>query len=122
MNEFYERTARMLGKEAVERLQNARIALFGLGGVGGHAAEALARAGVGHLTALQVLLSRNADATKKNHMGNTPAELAQQNEAHLYAHRFLTVLDAGKRPDATAYKKEVADRCLELFSKAGGAE
>lgn len=50
MNEFYERTARMLGKEAVERLQNARIALFGLGGVGGHAAEALARAGVGHLT------------------------------------------------------------------------
>ncbi|MBR2952100.1 MAG: ThiF family adenylyltransferase, partial [Clostridia bacterium] len=50
MNEFYERTARMLGKEAVGRLQNARIALFGLGGVGGHAAEALARAGVGHLT------------------------------------------------------------------------
>lgn len=79
-------------------------------------------AAVGHLTALQVLLSRNADATKKNHMGNTPAELAQQNEAYLYTHRFLTVLDAGKRPDATAYKKEVADRCLELFSKAGGAE
>ena len=50
MNEFYERTARMLGKEAVGRLQNARIAIFGLGGVGGHAAEALARAGVGHLT------------------------------------------------------------------------
>ena len=50
MNAFYERTARMLGEEAVEKLNNARIALFGLGGVGGHAAEALARAGVGHLT------------------------------------------------------------------------
>lgn len=50
MNAFYERTARMLGEEAVEKLKNARIALFGLGGVGGHAAEALARAGVGHLT------------------------------------------------------------------------
>ena len=50
MNSFYERTARMLGEDAIERLKNARIALFGLGGVGGHAAEALARAGVGHLT------------------------------------------------------------------------
>ena len=50
MKEFYERTERMLGEEAVSRLKGARVALFGLGGVGGHAAEALARAGVGHLT------------------------------------------------------------------------
>ena len=40
----------LLGREAVARLGRARVAVFGLGGVGGHAVEALARAGVGALT------------------------------------------------------------------------
>lgn len=48
--EFYERTERMLGIDGVNRLRQAHIALFGIGGVGGHVAEALARAGVGRLT------------------------------------------------------------------------
>ena len=37
----------LYGKEAMERLANARVAIFGLGGVGGYTAEALARSGVG---------------------------------------------------------------------------
>ena len=43
------RTEWLLGKDAVMRLQNARVAVFGLGGVGGHCAEALVRAGVGSI-------------------------------------------------------------------------
>ncbi len=39
----------LLGSEGVERLQAARVAVFGVGGVGGYAVEALARAGVGHI-------------------------------------------------------------------------
>lgn len=39
----------MLGGEAMERLAAARVAVFGIGGVGGHAVEALARSGIGQL-------------------------------------------------------------------------
>ena len=39
----------LLGQEAMARLQSARVAVFGLGGVGGYVAEALARSGVGAL-------------------------------------------------------------------------
>ena len=49
MQEFYSRTAMLLGEQAVEKLKNARVAVFGLGGVGGYCAEALVRAGVGAL-------------------------------------------------------------------------
>ncbi len=46
MNPF-SRTELLLGKEAMERLAHSRVAVFGIGGVGGHTVEALARSGVG---------------------------------------------------------------------------
>lgn len=45
----FSRTRRLIGEERLEKLKNARIAVFGIGGVGGHAAEALVRAGIGTL-------------------------------------------------------------------------
>ena len=46
VNEF-SRTAQLFGEEAMARLKEALVAVFGIGGVGGHAAEALARSGIG---------------------------------------------------------------------------
>ena len=49
MQSQFSRTELLLGSAAMERLQKARVAIFGLGGVGGYAAEALARSGIGTL-------------------------------------------------------------------------
>ena len=45
----FEREALVLGEDAVIKLNNSSVALFGVGGVGSYAAEALARAGVGRI-------------------------------------------------------------------------
>ena len=49
MEEMFTRTAMLLGEDAIERLKKARVAVFGIGGVGGYVTEALVRAGVGTL-------------------------------------------------------------------------
>ena len=49
MEKFSSRTEMLLGTEGVNRLASARLIIFGVGGVGGYAVEALCRAGVGHI-------------------------------------------------------------------------
>ena len=49
MLDSWERTRLLLGDEALERLSRSRVAVFGIGGVGGYVVEALARSGVGAL-------------------------------------------------------------------------
>lgn len=46
---WYSRTEILLGTEGINKLADATVAVFGIGGVGGHVAEALARSGVGNL-------------------------------------------------------------------------
>jgi tRNA A37 threonylcarbamoyladenosine dehydratase len=47
MEEQFERTEKLIGREALQKLTASRVAVFGIGGVGGYCAEALARTGVG---------------------------------------------------------------------------
>ena len=46
LNQF-SRTELLIGKEGMEKLKNSRVAVFGIGGVGGYTVEALVRSGVG---------------------------------------------------------------------------
>lgn len=60
MNHQFSRTERLLGPDGMDRLYRARVAVFGIGGVGGYVVEALARSGVGALDLIdddQVCLS-----------------------------------------------------------------
>ncbi len=49
MTDRFSRTELIFGQEAMKRLSEARVAVFGIGGVGGYAVEALARSGIGEL-------------------------------------------------------------------------
>ncbi len=63
MEEQFARTGMLLGEEAMEKLFSARVAVFGLGGVGGYAVEALARSGIG---TLDLIDPDRVDATNIN--------------------------------------------------------
>ena len=82
MNEFI-RTELILGKEAIEKLSKARVAVFGVGGVGGYAIEALARSGVGTLdlidndTVSESNINRQIIATRKS-VGLSKVEVMKQ--------------------------------------------
>lgn len=47
MENQFSRTELLIGKDAIEKLQHSKVAIFGIGGVGGHTLEALVRSGVG---------------------------------------------------------------------------
>ena len=49
IKEQYVRTAAVIGGDALNRLKNSKVAIFGVGGVGGAVCEALARAGIGRI-------------------------------------------------------------------------
>lgn len=49
MSEQFSRTARLIGAANIEKLAHSHVCLFGVGGVGGYVAEALARSGVGYI-------------------------------------------------------------------------
>ena len=81
--EAFGRTRLLLGAAAMEKLKNARVAVFGLGGVGGYVVEALARSGVGaldlidHDTVSLSNINRQILATHSS-LGLPKAEAAKQ--------------------------------------------
>ncbi|MBP1758323.1 MAG: tRNA threonylcarbamoyladenosine dehydratase [Firmicutes bacterium] len=81
LNQF-SRTELLLGKEGLERLRLARVAVFGIGGVGGYTVEALARSGVGTLDLIDddrvclTNLNRQIVATYKT-IGKQKVEVAR---------------------------------------------
>lgn len=63
MEQWKERTAMLMGEHGLKRLEESRVAVIGVGGVGGYAAEMIVRAGVGHLV---IMDSDNVSVSNKN--------------------------------------------------------
>ena len=88
MNDFLHRTRLLLGDAGIDRLHHARVAVIGLGGVGAYAAEAVARAGVGHLLLVD---ADTVDATNinrqlyalQNTVGRAKVEVARERIAQI---------------------------------------
>ena len=86
--ERFSRTERLIGAEALEKLQNARIAVFGIGGVGGAATEALARAGVGHF----LLVDKDVvDVTNLNRQVIATTETIGRPKTEVMKERILSI-------------------------------
>ena len=86
--EQFARTERLIGKENLEKLKNANIIIFGLGGVGSYVAEALARCGVGKMT---VVDKDTVDITNINRQLYALHSTVGKNKADVAKERILDI-------------------------------
>lgn len=122
----YSRTEFLLGKAAMERLKNARVAVFGLGGVGGYAVEALARSGVGalelidHDTVSLTNINRQILATRDT-VGQSKAEVAAQRVKAIDPAIQVTAMQTFFSPDtASQFHFEDYDYVIDAIDTVTG--
>ena len=110
----FSRTQLLLGEEAIRRLKASRVAVFGVGGVGGHAVDALARAGVGTLDLIDsdtisiTNINRQLLATHSS-VGRLKVEVAKERILDIYpdavvnTYPIFYTLDTADQFDFTQY-------------------
>lgn len=113
LNEF-SRTELLFGREAMEKLFSSRVAVFGVGGVGGYCVEALARSGVGALdlidndTVCLTNINRQLHATQKT-IGKYKVDVAAERVAEINpkcqvtTHKTFFMPDTAEQFDFSAY-------------------
>lgn len=107
MDNWQARTMRMVGEDACARLKNARVAVFGLGGVGSYTAEALVRAGIGTLLFVD---SEEVEITNINRQLIATHETVGKLKTECAKDRALTINPfADIRTKTMFYGKETAD-------------
>jgi len=114
LNEQFARTELLFGADGMAKLQKARVAVFGIGGVGGHVVEALARSGVGTLDLIDndrvsvTNLNRQIIATHKT-IGQYKVDAAEERiheicpDIRVIKHRCFFLPDNADAFDFTLY-------------------
>lgn len=113
-DETFSRTRLLLGEEGMKRLADARVAVFGVGGVGGYVVEALARSGVGTLDLIDhdrvsesninrqiIAIHRTVGYLKVEVARERILEINPEAEVHIYPVFYLP--ETAKQFDFTAY-------------------
>ncbi len=135
--DWTSRTEQLIGKEAVQKLQKAKIAIYGIGGVGSFVVEGLTRAGVGHLVLIdkdiivKSNINRQIHATSKT-IGKKKIEVMKQRileinpqavveeymttelplgEENIIDHSFSYIIDC---VDTVATKLKLIEKATEL--------
>ena len=104
MEDMFSRTEMLIGKAAVEKLAKARVAVFGIGGVGGYAVEALARSGVGAIDLIDgdkvaaSNINRQIIATTKT-VGENKTEVAKRRAEEINPDCAVTAITAFFSPE-----------------------
>lgn len=114
MLDQFSRTELLLGNESMIRLKNARVAIFGIGGVGGYTTEALARSGVGTLDLIDddrvclTNINRQIYATRRT-VGRYKVDVAEKRileinpEAKVNTYKTFYMPDTAAEFDFSAY-------------------
>ena len=114
MREQFSRTARLIGTPGIERLQQTHVAIFGVGGVGGFAAEALARSGIGAIDLFDSDVVSESNINRQiialhSTLGRPKVEVMRERlsdinpEVRVEAHRLFYLPENADTVDLTQY-------------------
>ncbi|WP_300408249.1 tRNA threonylcarbamoyladenosine dehydratase [Lagierella sp.] len=108
-NNFTQRTALLIGEEAIEKLSKSKIIVFGLGGVGGICAEALVRAGIFNITIVDY---DNVDVTNINRQIIATTSTVGRPKVEVMRERLL---DINPECKVKVYKEKLTEENVEFF-------
>ena len=119
MLEQFSRTEMLIGKVGVEKLNNAKVAIFGIGGVGSYVVEALARSGVGSFLLIDgdevdiTNLNRQIIATTKT-IGKSKVEAAKERILEINPNANIQIYKEFFMPES----KEILDETVDYVVDA----
>ena len=120
MEEEFLRTELMLGKEAIQKLHQAKVGIFGIGGVGSYTVEALTRIGVGHFVLVDAdtlsitNLNRQIHATYQT-IGRSKVEVMKERMVSIYPKVQVEGYQCFYLPDQ---KEEIIDSSFDYIIDA----
>lgn len=117
LNQF-SRTELLIGKDGIEKLQNAKVAVFGIGGVGSYVVEGLVRAGVGNFILVDddkvclTNLNRQIIATRKT-VGKPKVEVAKERILDINPNANVEIVQEFFMPDSEAILDDTVDYVVD---------
>ena len=125
MLEEFSREELLIGKNGVEKLQNSKVAIFGIGGVGSYVVEGLARAGVGKFILVDndvvsvSNINRQIIATQKT-VGKVKVEVAKKRILEINPNAEVEIYQEFFMPESKEYFDENVDYIVDCIDTVTG--